>query len=189
MKSMKKIIFSLFLVSISILVSCSSNDSNDDINPNTINNTDTSLIIGKWNMTEYRIDNMRTLIESSLGNGVNISSILGKDFTTTITFSENPNNVVSSGSHTVIFTPDTSNVDEQFEVQEQTFNVNGEWSLIENQLTFITTDNSNPNLIATVTELTDKILKFTVEINEVRNPEEGVTTTQTGTAVYSFTKE
>lgn len=130
-KSLQKLLFGLVFL---FFISCGSDDSSDQIEITESN------LLGTWEITEHKINEISTLgLEGDTQNCE--YNAIGSEYMYTITITENPNVIISSGSYKVTTTLicDGAEVDKVEDVvnstgdQQEGFHV-GEWSLENGEL-------------------------------------------------------
>ena len=152
LKIMKKINL-LFLVLLVIISSCSKDDGPSEI---------TGDILGQWNLTAYDYDGKSVTTAA----GVSITSEFigeGLNFDATVTFSDNPNTIVSQGDYTLRL---TTTVMGETNVVEHTFSDfigNGNWEQSGNKLSVSSGDLEYDY---TIKRLTDNELILSLETVE-----------------------
>lgn len=174
---MKKLNY-LFIALALVLTACSGDD--DGGNP-----SDTSGdILGTW--IGQDVDYTGTSSTSVQGQSIN-STFVGEayDVDYTLTFTENPNEVVSDGSYSIELT--TTALGETFteNVENLEFLNSGAWSRSGNQLTI--TDNGE-DTVATIVELTSTML--VLEVSETESvSEQGIDVSTNIDVVVTYTRQ
>ncbi|AOW19928.1 lipocalin family protein [Urechidicola croceus] len=96
---------------------------------NIIDSATQSEILGTWTMTEFYTNNGRTITDVQ-GTELTTNFVSeGQDFETTVTFTENPNEVTSEGGYTTILTSTVLGQSLTQEVPTPSSGVTGTWSL------------------------------------------------------------
>ncbi|MCZ4319875.1 lipocalin family protein [Aequorivita viscosa] len=171
-------IFKLFLFTalISLTVSCSSDD--DSSTP--ANNGD---IIGVWQGTA--VDYRGTTTTTAQGQTIT-ADYVGEayDVDYTLTFTENPNKVISDGSYSIELTTTVNGQSTTQNVPNLEFLSTGDWSINGSTLS-ITVDNVTDD--ATIIELTNNSLILNV-VESQTTTEQGITIVSTTDVTLSFTK-
>ncbi|HNP67214.1 MAG TPA: lipocalin family protein [Aequorivita sp.] len=174
MKIFKLILFTAF---ISLTISCSK----DDNNPALENNGN---IVGVWKGTTVDYSGAT---ETS-GQGQNISATFngeGYDVDYTLTFTENPNKVVSDGSYSIELTTTANGQSTTQNIENLEFLSSGEWSMNGNTLN-VTVDNETDEI--TIVQLTDDTM--VLKGQEVQTMSQGgFTVTSTTNIILTFTKQ
>ena len=161
-----------------LTISCSKDDAPATNNSNT---PDTSAsIIGNWEMISFDYNGTNT---TSFTGGSLVSSFegVGKNITATMSVTEGPNKVKSSGGYTIHLKTTTSGT---LTEQDLPTNYNNEatWTKDGTKLTINTTE-------STITELTATTLKFKSNQNEVTKLGGGSTITIKTTSYFTFKRK
>lgn len=109
----------------------------------------------------------------------------GKDMNLTATFTENPNNVTTQGSYTVVMKTTVDGKTQTNEVEFDEAFSNGSWSLNGRELTITSAD--GPETV-TIVEQSATTLKIKEVVNETET-DQGATIAIKLEAVYTFTKK
>lgn len=140
---MKKLI--ILFIGFSLLTSCSKDDDNEPNNGN---------ITGEWILTKLNT-------EMNIAEGVMTAIGEGKDYNAFMTFTDDPNQVTSGGSLTLVQTiymgSTPISTDETTIDFSNYFSETGQWQLSGNTLTM---SGQNSNVSVTVTKLTSNTLIF-----------------------------
>lgn len=172
-------IFKTFLLVafVSLTVSCSK----DDDNPTPVNSGE---IVGVWRGTT--VDYSGTTQTS--GQGQNFTAdFVGEayDVDYTLTFSENPNKVVSNGSYSIELTTTINGQSTTQNIEGLEFLSTGDWSIDGNTLT-VTVDGETDDI--TIEQLThDTMVLKGQEIQTMSQG--GMTVTSTTNIILTFTKQ
>ncbi len=177
---MKKLGLVLFLACTTFLTSCSNDDDASAIV------IDEALIIGEWDLTDFKTENGRT-VTNALGETITAEySSTGRDYNAQLTFSENPKTFLSSGGYTAIVTTTTFG---QTVTEEQVipgdFISGGSWRVENNQL--IVTDINDNDTAFSVLSQSDDTLIIRHDLNQVIDIL-GVSVTTTGVVTYTLNK-
>lgn len=173
MKILKLILFTAL---ISLTISCSSDDDGAALN--------SGSIVGVWRGTAVNYSGTST----TSGQGQSFTSeFVGEayDIDYTLTFSENPNKVVSEGNYSIELTTTYMGQTITQNIEGLSFLSDGNWSLNGTTLS-ITMDNDTQD--ATIVELTPT--KMVIEATQTTTVDQGGGTTNTSTTniVMSFDK-
>lgn len=116
----------LLLLTICFLISCDKDDENSS-----------GSLTGTWKMTDIHADDgVNTTFVGFLGQEIIYTyTFHGKDYATTTTFTENPNEFTSQGSYTVVTTVDLAGSITTTENPVNAFAGTGTWSINGNTLT------------------------------------------------------
>ena len=172
-------IFKLFLFTafISLTISCSKDDDNPTINNN-------GNIAGVWKGTAVDYTGNTT----TSGQGQNITATyVGEayDIDYTLTFTENPQKVISDGSYSIELTTTVNGQTTTQNVEGLTFLESGDWTMNGNTLS-ITVDNETND--AAILELTDNTLVLKAVESQTMS-QGGFTVTSTTEVILNFTKQ
>ncbi|MEP0265000.1 lipocalin family protein [Dokdonia sp.] len=172
MKFLKLTLIILFTISVA---SCSSDD--DSSNPSSAN------ISGIWQGESF--DYTGTSTTEILGESIT-TSFVGEteNINYTLTFSENPNEVIADGSYDVILTTTLEGQTTTQTVPGIDFLNSGSWELDGNTLTFIVDGEASE---ATIETLTDNLLVLVISDTQEIN-QQGVTASTMIDAVLTFTR-
>ena len=122
------------------------------------------------------------------GQGQNISATFngeGYDVDYTLTFTENPNKVVSDGSYSIELTTTANGQSTTQNIENLEFLSSGEWSMNGNTLN-VTVDNETDEI--TIVQLTDDTM--VLKGQEVQTMSQGgFTVTSTTNIILTFTKQ
>tara|TARA_R110002050_G_scaffold179118_3_gene312387 strand:+ start:21536 stop:22072 length:537 start_codon:yes stop_codon:yes gene_type:complete len=175
---MKKKSLLAFAFIITLFVSCDKEENSEN------DLTEISAkIVGDWNLVGY--DVVDGLISTSI-EGMDFSfptTITGKEYDASLSFSKTPNKYTSSGSFVVLV---------EFEIQGQSYSqeetiedfiADGEWALEEGLLIVTTEGEEAAYTIKTLTD-TSFVLEYNLKLNQEID---GVAFTTTGT--YTMTLE
>lgn len=171
-------IFKLFLFTafISLTISCSSDD--DSSSP-----ANSSDIVGVWQGTavDYRGTSTTTMQGQTI-----TADYVGEayDIDYTLTFTENPNKVISDGSYSIELTTTVNGQSTTQNVPNLEFLSTGDWSINGSTLS-ITVDDETDD--ATIVELTNNSLILNAVQTETTT-EQGFTVVSTTDVTLSFTK-
>ncbi|CAL2077945.1 hypothetical protein [Tenacibaculum sp. 190524A02b] len=174
---MKKTIFKglVILLSVFTLASCSKSDE-------PVNNSD---LIGEWNLTEFTYSGKTTSKISGQTITTDFEGV-GKNFSSKLTFSQNPNKVSASGSHDIdltykLFGLEQTNTYTLKDISsEATWTENGDKITFNGQVIKTSTPNtinlpqSNDSYEFTVERLDENSIKLTNIINQ-KNTVNGAT--------------
>ena len=141
-------------------------------------------LIGVWQGVD--VDYSGNTVTSFAGQS-ETSDFVGEayDVDYTITFTEDPNNVVSDGSYSVELTSTTLGQTNTQNFENLEFLENGSWSKSGNQLSIIS---NGVEQIMTILELTDT--KLTLSITTVEDlSQSGVTITSTLDVITTYTRQ
>jgi len=176
-----KILKNSLLISLTILfISCTSDDSTS-----IDTNAQVNDLLGTWKLTEITQEGTTKTEIQGVPITANFSSF-GKNISSQLVFTDNPNSFTSSGSYTSVV---TITIVGQSTSQEIPVDINdylnqGTWEFNEG----IITVNSNGEMqTANITELTNTTLKFEVELDVV-TVDQGITNTTNTTAKMTLTK-
>jgi hypothetical protein len=166
----------LFIAFAFILASCSSDDDSS---------SDTSGdLVGTW--IGQDVDYSGSTVTEIPGQDNLVADFVGEayDVDYTLTFSENPNELVSEGSYSIELTTTTLGQTQVDNVENLEVLSDGTWSRTGDQLTIVSNGETSTG---TILELTDTSL--IVEINEVQDiSQQGFTITTTVNAITTFTR-
>ncbi len=170
---------SLFVITISLFLSCSSNE-------DPVVSVSSDDIIGTWNLIDQTSDGTVKVSSANNPTVTAATSSVGKDFDLTFSFSENPNSVVIKGSYTLVV---TATVLGQSNTQEEVVDSisgldTGEWSVKDNILS-ITSDGTTSE--ATIEEFSGDIMKLKTII-DASETVDGITTTVLQTIYFTLQK-
>jgi hypothetical protein len=177
-KTLQMKIFKLFLFTafISLTISCSSDD--DSSSP-----ANSSDIVGVWQGTavDYRGTSTTTMQGQTI-----TADYVGEayDIDYTLTFTENPNKVISDGSYSIELTTTVNGQSTTQNVPNLEFLSTGDWSINGSTLS-ITVDDETDD--ATIVELTNNSLILNAVQTETTT-EQGFTVVSTTDVTLSFTK-
>jgi len=155
---MKKV-FLLSIISVFTLVftSCS----NDD---DAVTTASEGEVIGTWNLTALETKDGQSITEFDGSSLETTFTSVGKDFDTVITFSEDPQNVVSEGSYTTILTTTFMGESQSEEIIGEDFFQSEKWRLDGNTLYFVSGEEKEIGL--TITELTDSKMSLMYDLED-----------------------
>jgi Lipocalin-like domain len=140
-------------------------------------------LIGSWSVTDLEYEGTTTTTVTGISLTADFTGV-GKDFDLTVTFSENPNMVVSEGSYTVTLTTTFAGQSETEDIELDSFISDGTWSL-NNKILSVTT--SGVTQEATIVSQTDTTLVVKVEVEEI-DEADGVRVQTNVQGVYTLTK-
>lgn len=140
-------------------------------------------MVGVWNITalEYKGTTTTTFDGGSLEADFTGT---GKDMTLVSTFTENPNEVRSEGTYTIVLKTTMMGQTTTDEITMGEVVTDGTWSLNGRNLTV--TGDAGPQT-ATIIEQTSTRLKIKVEVKETAT-DQGMTVTTNVVGTYTFTK-
>jgi len=167
----------LFTALISLTISCSK----DDDKPSQQNNGD---IVGVWKGTT--VDYSGT--SETSGQGQNITSTFNGeayDVNYTLTFTEDPNKVVSDGSYSVELTTTTNGQTVTQNLEGLEFLSSGDWAISGNSLS-VTVNNETDDM--TIVQLSDDTLVLKGQ-DITTMSQGGFTFTSTTNIILTFTKQ
>ncbi|MAO08393.1 MAG: hypothetical protein CL596_06755 [Alteromonas sp.] len=159
-------------------VSCSKDDDDD-------NNTEniSADIVGTWTATD--VDYYGTTTTSA--NGITTEADFtgeGYDINFTLTFTENPNEITSVGSYSILLTTTFNGQNIEQNVEDLTWDSTGDWSI---DGTTLTTNTSGNVGVSEIQELTQNSLILYIE-NTEEITANGVTSTSTQFLTAKFTR-
>ncbi|RED45490.1 hypothetical protein DFQ10_102363 [Winogradskyella eximia] len=155
--NMKKLSL-LFLLCISIAVlSCSSDDS--DSTPE----ISEEAVLGTWIGVDVNYTSTSTI---NLGGESFVTTTVGEgyDVDYTITFNENPQTFLSEGSYSAELTVTSFGQTQVQNVENYEFGINGEWSLVGNQLSI--TNDEGEDAIYTIEFLSNGLIQLTALVED-----------------------
>ena len=163
---MKKIfLLSIITAFTLVFISCS----NDE---DAVSNTSEEEIVGVWNLTA---------LEATNGRSETTFEAVGKDFQTVVTFSEDPQTVVSEGSYTTVLSTTIGGENQTQEQEGEDFFESEKWRL-DGSILYFGADEEEVGF--TIIELTDSKMSLRYELNETVESLFGVSTV---TATYNMT--
>lgn len=174
MKIFKLFLFTAFLT---LTISCSK----DDDNPTITNNGE---IVGVWKGTTVDYTGNQTIS----GQGQNTTATyVGEayDVDYTLTFTENPQKVISDGSYSIELTTTVNGQTTTQNVEGLEFLSSGDWTINGNTLS-ITVDNETDD--ASILELTENTLVLKAVESQTMS-QGGFTISSTTEVILSFTKQ
>lgn len=160
---------------------------NKDDDP-TIINVEESQLIGEWALVDARVDNGKI---STTGLGQTVSGSyksLGENYDMSITFSESPAVITSTGSFETETTVTTLGQSETTTETTQDSGLEGSWELDGNVIKITNPSQTISESEAIITELNDGSMKLRVELDETLS-EFGLTITTSGTFEYTLEKK
>ncbi|MGB2758352.1 MAG: lipocalin family protein [Maribacter stanieri] len=172
---MKKIfLLSIITAFTLVFISCS----NDE---DAVSNASEEEIVGVWNLTALEAINGRseTTIEGTVIPAT--FEAVGKDFQTVVTFSEDPQTVVSEGSYTTVLSTTIGGENQTQEQEGEDFFESEKWRL-DGSILYFGADEEEIGF--TIIELTDSKMSLRYELNETVESLFGVSTV---TATYNMT--
>ncbi len=172
MKIFKLTLITLFIATIA---SCSSDDDNS--------NAITADITGVWQGESFDYSGATTT--EVLGESITADFVAEtENIDYTLTFSENPNEVVADGSYDVVLTTTVAGQTTTQTVPGTDFLNSGSWELTNNTITFMVDGETSE---ATIQTLTDNLLVLVVaETQDIS--QQGITASTTIDAVLTFTR-
>lgn len=174
MKILKLLLFTAF---ISLTISCSSDDDNQEA-------TNNGEIVGVWRGTA--VDYTGNTTTSGQGQTI-VAEYVGVayDIDYTLTFTENPQKVISDGSYSIELTTTVYGQSTTQNVEGLEFLSSGDWTVNGNTLS-ITVDNETDD--AQIVELTNDTLVLKA-VETQTSSQGGFTVTSTTEVILSFTRE
>jgi len=173
---MEKVYF-LCIAMLVLLSSCSSDDNNNG------SNISTAEIVGIW--IGESVDYSGT--GSTIFQGETITANFdgeGFDIDYTLTFTENPNNVVANGSYSVVLDYTINGQTEEQIIEDLEFLNNGTWNISGDMLTIVSEGETSD---VEILELTDSSLKLKLTEEEIVI-EQGLEVDTNITLIMTFTK-
>lgn len=172
MKIFKLTLIALFVATIT---SCSSDDDNSS--------TISAGITGTWQGESFDYSGSTTT--EILGESITADFVAEtENIDYTLTFSENPNEVVADGSYDVVLTTTVAGQTTTQAVPGTDFLNSGSWDLTNTTLTFMVDGETSE---ATVQTLTDNLLVLVIsETQDIS--QQGITATTTIDALLTFTR-
>ncbi|WP_378185562.1 hypothetical protein ACE939_10660 [Aquimarina sp. W85] len=155
---MKKSTYLLVLLAALTFITCSKDDGNSQ------SESSTSLITGDWDLTNFEIPKGKSTLEAAGESVITDFTATGKNFSSIISFSENPNTLVSDGSFDTALEISSNGIPAiTQEVSGEDYFLTGSWKLEGDKLT-ITNEALDQTDIATILTLNETSLKFEVSI-------------------------
>ena len=172
---MKKLFFLSIITAFTLVFTSCSNDED------AVSNTSEEDIIGVWNLTALEANDGRseTTIEGTV-IPANFKAV-GKDFQTVVTFSEDPQTVVSEGSYTTVLSTTIGGENQTQEQEGEDFFESEKWRLDGSTLYF---GSGDEEVGFTIVELNDSKISLRYELNETVESFFG---TSTVSATYNMT--
>ena len=173
---MKKLSF-LFIAFVFTLTSCSTDDSDTS-------SDSSGDIVGTW--IGLDVDYSGSTVTVIPGSADLVSDYVGEayDVDYTLTFSENPNELVSEGSYSIELTTTTLGQTQVDNLENLEFLSDGTWNKVGDQLTIVS---NGATSTGTILELTSTSL--ILELNQVQDvSQQGFTITTTINAITTFIK-
>ncbi len=177
-------IFKLFFLSVlvSTMVACSSDD--DNSNDNDGNGNTSGELAATW--VGETVNYHGTSVTEAQGQTITSDFVgIGYDVDYTLTFSENPNLTSSTGSYSVEVTTTTLGQSITQDIENLTWSNVGEWSRIDDEVSFTLNGQTDSMTITEITETT--LVMNGVTVQEVNQG--GITSTSTTDITVSFTKQ
>lgn len=159
-----------------VFTSCSSDDDAS------VSAASESEIIGTWNLTALETKDGESVTTFEQTSIETTFTSIGKDFDTVVTFSEDPQNVISEGSYTTILTTTFMGESQSEEIVGEDFFQSDKWRLDGNTLYFVSSDEEEIGL--TITELTDSKMSLRYELDDTVEVLGGTTSVS---ATYNMT--
>ncbi|HDZ07138.1 hypothetical protein LCGC14_0166260 [marine sediment metagenome] len=172
---MKKVFFLSIITAFTLVFTSCSNDED------AVSNTSEEDIIGVWNLTALEATDGRseTTIEGTVIPAT--FKAVGKDFQTVVTFSEDPQTVVSEGSYTTVLSTTIGGENQTQEQEGEDFFESEKWRLDGSTLYF---GSGDEEVGFTIVELNDSKISLRYELNETVESFFG---TSTVSATYNMT--
>ncbi|TYP75906.1 lipocalin family protein [Aquimarina intermedia] len=181
---MKKSTYLITLFLALTFISCSKDDGDSASEPE----SSASLIAGDWDLTNFEIADGKSTLSVQGQTSVTDYSSTGKNFASVITFSENPNTLVSSGSFDTVIEMSVDGVTTFTQVVPgEDYLVTGTWKLEGDELT-ITNEALEQTDIANVLTLDTTTLIFEINLNRTLQVS-GFPFELEGTAVYTLKRK
>ena len=172
---MKRIYF-LCIAFLVMLSSCSSDDNNGPDN-------NTADIVGIW--IGETVDYSGTTSTEFQGETINaVFTGEGTDIDYTLSFTEDPNNVVANGSYSVLLTYTIDGQSEEQVLEDLDFLGSGTWNISDDILTIVSEGETSE---VEILQLTDSSLKLKLTEEEIII-EQGLELTTVITLIMTFTR-
>ena len=141
---------------------------------------------GAWSMTGLEYSGTSTATFDGGGSIAATFTGVAKNIAHTVTFTENPNEVISEGSYTIVLTTNTEGIVTTNEVPITEIFMDGTWSRDGDILTI-----TNGSIIqeGTILKQTRTELEVESDLEEIDDSIEGVTVTKIVHAVYKFKRK
>jgi hypothetical protein len=169
----------LFIAFTFVLTSCSSDDGDSSGNGDVSGD-----IVGTWIGVD--VDYSGSTVTQIPGAPDLVADFVGEayDVDYTLTFSENPNELVSEGSYSIELTTTTLGQSQTDNVEDLEFLSDGTWDKVGDQLTVVSNGETSTG---TIVELTDTSL--IVEIDQVQDiSQQGFVINTTVNVITTFTR-